>query len=113
MPKRSDWSSDLLAIGLFAPLVMAARLQRMAAEGTRPSPRGRRERLRMTTEKPLAAMEAGLAVQKQLLDGSLKFWSDMVVASSALAMSAPMVTATATAPVRRRVRANARRLTGY
>jgi hypothetical protein len=113
MPKRSDWSSDLLAIGFFAPLVMAARLQRMALEGTRPSARGRRELSRMSGEKPLAAMEAGFALQKQLLGVTLKFWSDMVVASNALAMSAPLVAATATAPVRRRVRANARRLTGY
>ena len=113
MPKRSDWSSDLLAIGFFAPLVMAARLQRLALEGARPSARGRRETLRMSGEKPLAAMEAGFAVQRQLFDGAMKFWADVFVASNALFMSAPVLAATATAPVRRRVRANARRLTGY
>ena len=113
MAKNSDWSSDLLAIGFFAPLVMAARLQRLALEGTRPSAKRRRELSRMSREKPLAAMEAGFAVQRQLFDGALKFWSDVAVASNALMMSAPVVAATATAPVRRRVRANARRLTGY
>ena len=113
MPKRFDWSSDLLSIGFFAPLVMTARLQRLVLEGTRPSANGRREALRMSGEKPLASMEVGFAVQRQLFEAAVKFWSEMLVASNALVMSAPVVTAASTAPVRRRVRANARRLTGY
>ncbi len=111
MPKRSDWSSDLLTIGLFAPLVMASRLQRLAREGARPSAKGRRDAFRMSAEKPLAAMEGIVAGQKQLFDGSLKFWSDMALATNAWLMTGPLMSAAVTAPVRRRVRGNARRLT--
>jgi hypothetical protein len=113
MPKRSDWSSDLLTIGLFAPMVMASRLQTLVLEGGRPSARGRREAFRMSAEKPLAAMEGVVAVQKQLFDGSLRFWSDMALATNAFLMTGPLMSAAVTAPVRRRVRGNARRLTGY
>src|SRR5688500_20327957 len=74
MPKRSDWSSDLLTIGLFAPLVMASRLQRLALEGARPSAKGRREAFRMSAEKPLAAMEGIVAGQKQRSAGSSGRW---------------------------------------
>jgi hypothetical protein len=110
MPRRSDWSSDLLTIGFFAPLVMASRLQRLALEGSRPSARGRREAARMTVEKPLAALEGAFAVQRQLFQSGLKFWSDMALAANAFLLAGPLMPAAATAPVRRRVRANARRL---
>jgi hypothetical protein len=111
MRKRSDWSSDLATIGFFAPLVVVSRLQRLALEGALPSAKGRREAFRMSAEKPIAAMEGALAVQKQLFEGGLKFWSNVAFSTNALLMTAPVMSA-ATAPVRRRVRVNARRLTG-
>ena len=112
MPKRSDPASDILAIGFYAPLVVAARLQKLAAEVIRPTSAGRRETARMVSEKPEAAMEALFAAQKAMLAGTLKLWSDMARLMSAFVIGSPaMCLRPALVPVRRRVRDNARRLT--
>lgn len=114
MPKRSDPLSDLMTIGLFAPAVMAARMQMLAFEGARPTAKGRREALRMTSEKPIALVEGALAAHKNAFDSSLRFWSDVALAANAFLLSAPAASvAAAVVPVRRRVRSNARRLTRY
>ncbi len=111
MPKRSDLSSDLMTMGLFAPMVIAARLQMLALESLRPTVGGRRETVRMTTEKSAAAMEGALAAQKQLVESGWKLWGDMARRGTAFAMSAPALSLAAAArPARSRVRANARRL---
>lgn len=111
MPKRADLSSDLLAIGMFAPMVVATRLQMLAAEAVRPTAKGRRETARMVAEKPAAMMQGALAAQKSMFDSGMKLWSDMALAANAFALTAPALSmSAATAPVRRRVRANARRL---
>lgn len=111
MPKRADHFSDLLAIGIFTPMVVAARLQRLATERARPTANGRRETTRMIAEKPAAIAEGAVAAQKSLFDSGLKFWSDMSLAANAFALTAPALSmSAATAPARRRVRANARRL---
>jgi hypothetical protein len=107
MRKRPDLASELAGIGLFAPFVVATRLQMLSAELLRPTPRGRRETVRMTAEKPIAMMEGALAVQAKAFQAWLKLCSDAAHAGSALALAAPAVAA---APVRKRVRANARRL---
>jgi hypothetical protein len=113
MPKRSDPASDLLAIGFYAPIVIAARLQKLAAEAIRPTPAGRRETARMVNEKPMAAMEAAVAAQKAMLAATLKLWTDVARLMSAFAIGAPALCfRPALAPVRRRVRHNASRLTG-
>ena len=112
MPKRPDPSADLLAIGMFAPMVMAARLQMLAMESIRPTPKGRRETARMVAEKPVAMMEGAMAAQKSMFDSGMKLWSDMALAANAFALTAPALSMSAvTVPVRRRVRSNARRLT--
>ena len=51
-------------------------------------------------------------MQKQLFDGGLELWSDMALATNAFLMTGPLMSAAVTAPVRRRVRGNGRRLTG-
>ena len=113
MPKRPDYSADLLTIGIFAPIVIATRLQMLALESVRPTAKGRRETRRMVSEKPAALMEGTLAMQKHMFASGLKFWSDFSAATSALMLTAPAASmALATRPVRRRVRGNARRLTG-
>jgi hypothetical protein len=110
MPKRSTPASDLLTIGLFAPLVIGSRLQRLGLEMLRPTPKGRREIARMTAEKPLAAAESVLATQQAFSAAMTTPWADMIRATTTFLMAAaPMP---ALAPVRRRVRTNARRLTG-
>ena|SRR5687768_9581144 len=112
MPKRSDPASDLFAIGFYAPIVIAARLQKLAAEVIRPTPAGRRETARMVNEKPMAAMEGVFAAQKAMLAATLKLWTDVARLMSAFAIGTPaLCLRPALAPVRRRVRHNARRLT--
>jgi hypothetical protein len=107
MPKRSDPVSDLFAIGVLAPVVIAARVQKLGLELLVPTASGRREMVRMAAEKPIAAAESWLTTQKAMSSAMLALWSDMVRASTTFLL-APMP---ALAPVRRRVRANARRLT--
>jgi hypothetical protein len=113
MPKRPDHSSDLLTIGMFAPLVIATRLQMLAAEAVRPTASGRRETRRMVAEKPTAALDGALAAHRSMLDSGLSFWTAIAAAWQSLLFAAPAnAMALATVPVRRRVRGNARRLTG-
>ena len=113
MAKRSNHMADLMTIGLFAPAVMASRLQMLAMESVRPTAKGRRETARMIAEKPIAAMEGALAAQKSMFDSGLKLWSNQALAANAFLLSAPALSmAAASAPVRRRVRRNSRRLTG-
>ena len=114
MPRRSDHFSDLMTIGVCAPAVMAARMQMLATECVLPTAKGRREAMRMTSEKPIAFMEEALAAQKHMFDSGMKFWSDFALAANAFYLSAPAISvAASTAPISRRVRRNARRLTGY
>ncbi|MBW3534924.1 MAG: hypothetical protein KY453_06870, partial [Gemmatimonadetes bacterium] len=95
MPKRTDPLSDLMTIGFFAPLVVAARLGILAKEAGRPTRRGRREVVRMTAEKPLALAEGAVAAQQAISARSLKFWSDTALAAHALALNAPAAAARA------------------
>lgn len=111
MPKRPDTMTELATIGMFAPIVIAARLQMLALETMRPTAKGRRETMRMTAEKPVAVMEGAFAMQRSMFDSSMRFWRDMGAAVTTLAVTAPTASvATAIHPARRRVRANARRL---
>ncbi|MGE0212605.1 MAG: hypothetical protein AB7S41_12990 [Parvibaculaceae bacterium] len=99
MARNRDPFTDAARIGLFAPLVVAWRLQLLAAEAFRPTLAGQREILRMSVEKPLAFVSAALAFNA----GMAKFWSRGLHAPSA-GLAAALV------PIRRRVRANSRRL---
>lgn len=113
MARRGSTFSELMTVGMFAPAVATARLQMLALEAVRPTAGGRREAVRMTAEKPIAAMQGALAAQKALFDAGLKFWSDQALAANALLLSVPAMSVAAAAPVRRRVRRNARRLIGF
>jgi hypothetical protein len=114
MRAHKDLSSDLLTIGLFAPLVMAARLQALALDGMRPTRRARREVARMSSEKPVVAAAALIAAQRQMMEHSLRFWNDVASSATSFLMAAPLAALGASvAPVRRKVRSNARRLTGF
>jgi hypothetical protein len=66
----------------------------------------------MVNEKPMAAMEGVFAAQKAMLAATLKLWTDVARLMSAFAIGTPaLCLRPALAPVRRRVRHNARRLT--
>jgi hypothetical protein len=55
-----------------------------------------------------------MAARMRIVESSLKFWQDVALAANALIFGAPAMSKLgATVPARRRVRANARRLTGY
>ena len=113
MRKRRDHTSNLFTIGLLAPVVAGTRLQMMGMRLARPTAKSRREMVRMTAEKPATAMEGAVAAQKAMLDSGLKLWSDTALAATEMLVGGPMnLAGPATAAVRRRVRANARRLTG-
>ena len=112
MSKRASYPSDLLSIALFSPLVIGARMQMLAMQALRPTPAGRREVRRMSAEKQVAMVDSLAAMQRSFMDSGVKFWSDVLKDSAAFSAAAPMAAlAAATVPVRRRVRANSRRLT--
>lgn len=72
------------------------------------------KRNRMSAEKPLAMLEGTIAAHRSVVESSVNFWQDVALAANALIFGAPATSMlAATVPARRRVSANARRLTGY
>jgi hypothetical protein len=63
----------------------------------------------MSIEKPAVLAESIAATQKAAFSATIALWSDLMRAAATFLYAAPVP---ALAPVRRRVRANARRLTG-
>lgn len=111
MARRGNLHQDMMSIGLLAPLVIGRRLQMMAMETVAPSAKGRREALSMVTEKPWAWMEAGFAVQQEMVRSAFDFMKKGVSTEmSVAALPAYALATAAAAPIGRKVRANARRL---
>ena len=111
--RQANYQSYVLSIALFSPLVIGARMQMLAMQALRPTPAGRREIRRMSDEKQAATIDSFAAMQRSFMASDVKFWSDMLKGSAAFSAAAPTgALAAATVPVRRRVRANSRRLTG-
>jgi hypothetical protein len=109
--RESSLASDLMAICLYAPLVVSARAQMLLSEMFVPTRKGQREIVRMTTEKHIAAAEVAMALQTSLWHSGLKLWSELARGSTKSLSSAPaLAMAAAAVPVRRRVRRNAQRL---
>ena len=105
-------ATEFASIGLFTPVVIAARMQLLAMEAVRPTRRGQREVRKMLAEKPIAAAEASIAAQQALLQSGMKLWSDFAAAGVAFWAAAPAVSAGAAArSIDRRVKGNVRRLT--
>ena len=97
-------AGGLAALGPASGYVVAARLARMTAEAGVPTSDGAREAERMVTEKVSAAFEGVVAANRVL--------SGVAFAPNPLAAAGMMLAAgeAALRPARRRVRANARRL---
>ena len=113
---RRGSASQLVDLGIAAPQVVAHRLARMAAAGTTPSARDRREFTGMVLEKQTAFaqgwmamwVEAALAQQRFLLAClSGTPWS---AAQARAGADWERVLSRGLAPVRRKAVANARRL---
>ncbi len=98
-------------IGAYAPFVILARMQVMASETFFPTPRGQRELLRMMSEKPFAAVEVALALQRAAWKTGEALLLDLTSGSAGALSAAPrLALSAAVAPLRRRVRRNAQRL---
>lgn len=110
-------------LALAAPQVIGHRMQRIMTEGNAPSARGRRELVRMGSEKVQAIAESWMAMslqaaaaQQQMALSMWRAWLSPVSSRSAQRMaeqwqSAALDVATkGLAPVRRRAVANAKRL---
>ncbi|MFD1333418.1 hypothetical protein ACFQ4O_15570 [Methylopila musalis] len=97
-------ANGFAAMGPFAGFVMAARIAQMTREAGAPTPAGMAEAQRMVSEKVSAAFEGGVAAGRVL--------SRMSAATTPIAAAGFMIAAgeAAIKPARRRVRANARRL---
>jgi hypothetical protein len=113
MPRRPDPIPELLAIGFFAPLVIAARMSRLAF-GQPLNGRARQETIRMSVEKPLAVAVGIVDAQTELLARALKFWQAgaMALVNDGLFRNPWFeLAAIAVRPSAAKVKQNARRLT--
>lgn len=105
-------ASAVFDIALFSPLVIAARTQAMILGSLFPAKRSRREVMRMLREKPLAGAESMVAAQNALVARGADFWADAALANARFWFDlAGEIGPAMLAPVSRRVRGNARRLT--
>lgn len=114
-PRRGS-ASQLVDLGLAAPQVVAHRLARMAAAGTTPSARDRREFTGMVLEKQTAFAQGWMAMWVEAALAQQRF---VLACLSGTPWSATQARAGADwermlsrglAPVRRKAVANARRL---
>ena len=103
-------AKDVWDIAALAPAVVAARLQTCMVESITPTKRGRREIARMVNEKPLAAAQSVLSVQRVLLQRGLDLWMG-TNGLFWLNLTAEILPA-ALAPISKGVRRNSRRLNG-
>ena len=99
-------------VAVTAPSVVAMRTAQMAAAGSRPGRRDRDELERMGTEKFSAFGQAWSAMAMEMWLYPLRVGAAMMSGTPGGAMTLPLprTFGVALAPVRRRVRANARRL---
>jgi hypothetical protein len=103
--------SELASIGFFAPLVMGARMSRMMLPDALRTASDRAEDTRMVAEKLQAAGEAVVAAQLEASRQMTDAWIGMAFGRApkpARAMDA--IASAALKPVRRKVRANVKRL---
>ena len=114
MSKRTRRDSEWMTIGLYAPLVISARLQMLAMEAVNPTAKGRRETVAMFAEKPVAWVEGAFAVQEEFLRKGAEIWP-AAMSAMLFGTANPFLAlcATGAGPMSRKVRANARRLGGW
>jgi hypothetical protein len=104
--ERSGSGQAMIEIALLAPVVMAMRTLGLMAPSS-----NRTEFRRMISEKPLAAAEAIAAAQRATLKQGMDFWFGATRVGSLFWFElAENALSASLAPVRRRVRANSRRL---
>lgn len=123
--RKSSMGNDLVQLAMAAPMVVAARMTRMALAGPSPSASDRREMSRMTTEKVEAISESCRATAASITRANIDLsfslmraaWAPWTQSSGLTKKAAARYTkATAAsadrslAPVRRRAVANAKRL---
>lgn len=119
MPRRSQrkLATQTVGLSLAAPMVVAHRLQRMAASGLNPNARDRREFTRMGAEKVAAFWESWAAMGWAAVQAQQQMWLAAfsapwrsVATPSRLAADTMRIASRGLAPVHRRAVANAKRL---
>jgi hypothetical protein len=106
-----------LGLSLAAPLVVAHRVGRMAAAGSQPSARDRKEFALMGAEKVAAFYESWAAMGYAVLQAQQRLWAGIMFApwgrppsNQALTQQTMRVLGAGLAPVHRRAVGNAKRL---
>ncbi len=114
------WTSAFQAaqIGWHAPVVIGQRLLRIAASGSQPSAADQREWMRMVFEKNEAAFDSAMSFWTAALHGQQQAWQRALRAGRLVTPADFLLTGgtarrlgRSLAPVTRRVKSNARRLT--
>jgi hypothetical protein len=114
------WTSALQTaqIGWHAPVVISQRLLRLAASGPQPGVADQREWIRMVVEKNEAAFDSAVSFWTAALQGQQRAWQRALWAGRLVTPQDFLLDATTArrlgrslAPVTRRVKSNARRLT--
>lgn len=119
MSRRSQrkLATQTLGLSMTAPMVVAHRMQRMAAAGLHPGARDRREFTRMGAEKVAAFWESWAAMGWAAVQAQQQMWLAAftapwraVATPSRLIADTLRIASRGLAPVHRRAVANARRL---
>jgi ribulose 1,5-bisphosphate synthetase/thiazole synthase len=103
--------AELTSIGLFAPMVIAQRVSRMMLPEFMRTSNDRAEDKRMVAEKTKAAADGMVAANLELSSQMMNAWIGMAFGQMPKPMrAADAVAAAGLKPMRRRVKANVKRL---
>jgi hypothetical protein len=103
--------AELSSIGLFAPMVVAQRMSRMMLPEFMRTSNDRAEDKRMVAEKTKAAADGIVAASHELSSQMMNAWIGMAFGQMPKPMrAADAIGAAALKPMRRRVKANVKRL---
>ena len=105
-------ASSAMQAGVDAAATIAARTPTLLMHGLNPTAESARETRRMVQEKLDAAIEGAAAAQFAWASLMVKAWFGGIRSASDLSLGMSRVADAAMRPARRKVRANAKRLTG-
>jgi hypothetical protein len=108
-PKAMIKKRDITTAGHAAETI-ARRMPILWGQALAPTPKGQREVTRMVAEKQKAVVDGLVAAQMQMMREAMRFWAAPFAATTSTARAATRITNAATAPARKTVWANVKRL---
>jgi len=100
---------DITTAGHAAETI-ARRMPILWGQALSPTPEGQREVTRMVAEKQQAMVDGLVAAQMQMMQEAMRFWVNPFATPSSTGRAAARIANAASAPARKTVRANVKRL---